>query len=848
MEPKNKTTVLPVAPLRDGPVFPNTDIPLAFGRSKSVAALKNAAESNHLIFVVAQKNPNEVETNPENLYQVGTICQVKHIFSSETEVSVFVYGVARAKVIRYQQLDAFLVAEVEQIDDVIPDDPEIPALSSHIVAEFQNAVRLGRSFDFFVLMKITGGLGPAELSNQMTAILDFTPLERQNLLEEINVKKRLARIAEKLAEEIKVLELERKIVSQSQEKFDKSVKRGLLEERKKAIERELGEEDEEKQEADSLRAKAKKANMPDEVFKKVNKEIKRLEEMNNMNPEKGYIQAYVDWLLSMPWNIRSETKTDVKEAEKILDEDHYGLKKAKERIVEYLAVLKLKAQQSKTDSDLADTPSKSSKTDDSDDDEDSKVSPNLPNPQPKLKGKKNSVPTILCFVGPPGVGKTSIGKSIARSLGRKFVRISLGGVRDEAEIRGHRRTYVGALPGRIIQAVKQAGTKNPVFMLDEIDKIGADFRGDPSAALLETLDPEQNYAFSDHYLEVPFDLSEVIFITTANTLDTIPSALRDRLEIIEFPGYTLEEKYHIAEKYLLPKQLEVNGLKKGQVEIKEGALKTIISRYTLEAGVRNLERQVATVLRKVAKTVAEGSAKRKIVIKDADLHKYLGPYKFTSTLAERKDEVGLSTGLFWTPVGGGILLIEVATMPGKGALLLTGSLGEVMQESAKAAITFARAHWKELGVDEKFFQKTDIHIHVPEGAMPKDGPSAGIAMTTAVVSALTKIPIKKFVGMTGEVTLRGRVLEIGGLKEKLIGAHLAGLKTIVIPKSNKKDLEDIPANVLKDLEIKTVENVDEVLGVALTEMPKSHLISSGKQKKMAGKFAHLEIPVEKAHR
>lgn len=848
MDKTNKTTVLPVAPLRDGPVYPNTDIPLAFGRSKSVAALKNAAESNHLIFVVAQKNPNEVETNPENLYQVGTICQVKHIFSSETEVSVFVYGVAKAKVVRYQQLDAFLVAEVEQIDDQTLEDPEIPALSSHIIAEFQNAVRLGRSFDFFVLMKITGGLGPAELSNQMAAILDFTPVERQTLLEETNVKKRLARIAEKLAEEIKVLELERKIVSQSQEKFDKNVKRGLLEERKKAIERELGEEDEEKQEADSLRLKAKKAGMPDDVFKKVTKEIKRLEEMNNMNPEKGYIQAYVDWLLSMPWNVRSETKTDIKEAEKILEEDHYGLKKAKERIVEYLAVLKLKAQVSKSDSDTS-VSAKSSKTDDQDDD-DSKVSPNLPNPTPTLKGKKNSVPTILCFVGPPGVGKTSIGKSIAKSLGRKFVRISLGGVRDEAEIRGHRRTYVGALPGRIIQAVKQAGTKNPVFMLDEIDKLGADFRGDPSAALLETLDPEQNYAFSDHYLEVPFDLSEVIFITTANTLDTIPSALRDRLEIIEFPGYTLEEKHRIAEKYLLPKQLEVNGLKKGQVEIKEDALKTVIARYTMEAGVRNLERQVATILRKVAKTVAEGSTKKKVVIKGSDLHNYLGPYKFTSTLAERKDEVGLSTGLFWTPVGGGILLIEVATMPGKGALLLTGSLGEVMQESAKAAITFARAHWKELGVEEKFFQKIDIHIHVPEGASPKDGPSAGLAMTTAVVSALTKIPVKKFVGMTGEVTLRGRALEIGGLKEKLIGAHLAGLKTIIIPKANKKDLEEIPANVLKDLEIRTVENVDEVLEIALVEKPKGNLISSsaGRQKKLEGKYAHLEIPVEKAHR
>jgi ATP-dependent Lon protease len=833
----NKTSVLPVAPLRDGPVYPNTDIPLAFGRSKSVAALKNAAESNHLIFVVAQKNPNEVETNPENLYQVGTICQVKHIFSSETEVSVFVYGVARAKVVRYQQLDAFLVAEVEQIEDVIPEDPEIPALSSHIIAEFQNAVRLGRSFDFFVLMKITGGLGPSELSNQMAAILDFTSIERQTLLEETNVKKRLARIAEKLAEEIKVLELERKIVSQSQEKFDKNVKRGLLEERKKAIERELGEEDEEKQEADTLRLKAKKANMPEEVFKKVTKEIKRLEEMNNMNPEKGYIQAYVDWLLSMPWDIRSETKTDIKAAEKILDEDHFGLKKAKERITEYLAVLKLKSQQPKK-----------SDPEESKDDEESKSAVDLPKAKAVLKKSRDSVPTILCFVGPPGVGKTSIGKSIAKALGRKFVRVSLGGIRDEAEIRGHRRTYVGALPGRIIQGIKQAGTKNPVFMLDEIDKIGADFRGDPSSALLEALDPEQNNAFSDHYLDVPYDLSEVIFITTANVLDTIPPALLDRLEIIEFPGYTVDEKFNIAKKYLLSKELEVNGIKPSQIDFTDAAMKVIIERYTRESGVRSLEREMATVLRKVAKVIASGKNKSMITIKPTEVNKYLGPFRFTSDMAERKDEVGLATGLAWSPVGGSITFIEVALMPGKGGLILTGSLGDVMQESAKAALTYVRSHYEMLGIPEKIFQKIDIHVHVPDAGTKKDGPSAGLAMTTALTSALTKIAVKKSVAITGEVTLRGRAGEVGGIKEKVIGAHLAGIKTVIMPKSNQKDLEDIPDYVLKDINFKFVENMDQVLEVALTEKPRNNLISSGKQKKMTGKFAHLEIPVEKSRR
>jgi len=468
------------------------------------------------------------------------------------------------------------------------------------------------------------------------------------------------------------------------------------------------------------------------------------------------------------------------------------------------------------------------------------VLPKLPN---SLLKKKESVPTILCFVGPPGVGKTSIGKSIARALNRKFVRISLGGVRDEAEIRGHRRTYVGALPGRIIQGIKQAGTRNPVFMLDEIDKIGADFRGDPSAALLEALDPEQNNAFSDHYLEVTFDLSEVIFITTANVLDTIPPALLDRLEIIEFPGYTLEEKFHIAKNYLVPKQLEINGLTADQVEFSPEALRSVISRYTYEAGVRNLERELAAVFRKNAKRIAENKSAHQLLVRPSDLHRFLGPYKFTSTIAERRDEVGLSTGLFVTSAGGGILLIEVATMPGKGTLTLTGRLGDVMQESAKAAMSYVRSRWRELGLDEKLFSKIDVHIHFPEGATPKDGPSAGIAITIALASALTKIPVKKFVGMTGEVTLRGRVLEIGGLKEKVIGAKLAGLKTIVAPKSNKKDLEDIPKYVSKDLQFEFVDNMDEVLDLALVSKPQPKTSSAGVHRKTSPQFARLQIPV-----
>lgn len=846
----SKVTVLPVAPLRDGPVFPNTDVPLVFGRTKSVAALKNAADTNRLIFVVSQKDPQLVESDASNLQLVGTICQIKHIYQSESELNVLVSGLSRAKVIRYQNFDTFLVGEVEEVPDAVgAEDPEVGALVTHINAEFQNLIRLGRTFDFFILLKITSGLGPVELSNQLAAVLDFTPVERQALLEEVDVKTRLKKIVEQISKEIKVLELERKIISSSQAKFDKNVKENLLRERKKAIDQELGEMDEEAKETEELRIKAKKAGMPEDVLKKTLKEIKRLEQMSNMNPEAGYIRTYVDWLLDMPWGTKSPSTNDIKEAEKILDEDHYGLEKVKERIVEYLAVLKLKqqiAQKQKEESAPAATTKskKSTATVDeaelSDDDDSIKTSPNLPDVG---KAKNEAVPTIICFVGPPGVGKTSLGKSIARALGRKFVRISLGGVRDEAEIRGHRRTYVGALPGRIIQGIKQAGTKNPVFMLDEIDKLGADFRGDPSAALLEALDPEQNNAFSDHYLEVPFDLSEVIFITTANLLDTIPPALLDRLEIIEFPGYTADEKFHIAKKYLIPKQLGVNGLKASEAAISDAALKTIISRYTNEAGVRNLERQVATVLRKVAKKIAENttSKEKKVEVDTSDLHKYLGPFKFTSTIAERKDEVGLSTGLYWSAVGGGIMLIEVATMPGKGNLLLTGRLGDVMQESAKAAMSYVRSRWKQLGIDEKLFQKIDVHIHVPEGATPKDGPSAGVALTLALVSALTKIPVKKFVGMTGEVTLRGRVLEIGGLKEKIIGAHLAGLKTIVIPKSNKKDLEDIPKYVLKDLEFKYVENVDEVLDIALVSKPAPQVVAPiGKTSRA---FARLQLPV-----
>ena len=588
-----------------------------------------------------------------------------------------------------------------------------------------------------------------------------------------DVKQRLKKLVELLGKEIKVLELERRIASKTQERFEKGAREAMLRERLRTIEKELGEE--EGSEVKELMLKIKEAKMPEEVEEKAKKEVKKLGNMNQFNPEAGYIRNYVDWLIGLPWSVISKSTVDIKTAEDILNEDHYGLPKVKERIVEYLAVHKLAG---------------------------------------KMKGP------ILCFVGPPGVGKTSLGKSIARALGRKFIRVSLGGIRDEAEIRGHRRTYVGALPGRIIQGIKDAGTKNPVFMLDEIDKVGVDFRGDPSSALLEALDPEQNSEFSDHYLEVAFDLSDVMFVTTANVLDTIPPALRDRLEIISFSGYTQDEKFHIARNFLVGKQIESHGLDKKKVEIMDDALAHIITHYTREAGVRGLERKIAMIMRKVAKKVAEGK-KEKITVDVKNATKFLGPIKYKGTMLEKKDEAGMATGLAWTEAGGEILFIEVALMPGRGNLILTGQLGDVMKESCQAAMSYVRARADKFGLPEKFYQKLDVHVHVPEGAVPKDGPSAGIPITTAIVSALTKIPVNRKVGATGEVTLRGRVLEIGGIKEKIIAAHRAGLKTIILPKDNEKDLEDVPAEVIKDLKFKFVEHMDEALPIILTKsLPK----------------------------
>jgi ATP-dependent Lon protease len=772
--------IVPIIPIRDGIIFPHTDSVLTFGRPKSLAALESAFQHERIVCFVLQKNSRLNDPDPEDMYTIGTLARIERMIRTDGEINAQVKGLVRVKIVSTEKYESYSIAKVIELPEIVEETEEIRALCNHLTNEFRRAMNMGKAADFLLFMNIMSESSPAQLSDLIASALDMKPQDRQRLLETTDVKERLQKITELLAKEIKILELEKRIASKTQERFEKGAREAMLRERLRTIEEELGEK-EEHSETKSLLNKIKAANMPEEVEEKAKKELSKLQNMNQYNPEAGYIRNYLDLMVSLPWDTESKDQVEIAAAEKILDEDHYGLKKAKERIVEYLAVNKLAG---------------------------------------KMKGP------ILCFVGPPGVGKTSIGKSIARALGRKFVRVSLGGIRDEAEIRGHRRTYVGALPGRIIQGVKDAGTKNPVFMLDEIDKVGSDFRGDPSSALLEALDPEQNGQFSDHYLEVPFDLSDVMFITTANVLDTIPFALRDRLEIIRFSGYTHDEKFRIAHQFLLKKQFENHGLTDKQVEITDEALRFMIHHYTREAGVRNLERRIAKILRKVAKQVAEGE-KKKIIITEKDIKKYLGPIQFQATMIEKKDAIGMSTGLAWTEAGGDILFIEVALMPGRGQLILTGQLGDVMKESCQASMSYIRAKAKQLGLAEKFYQKIDVHVHVPEGAVPKDGPSAGSAITTAIVSALTKIPVHRKVGMTGEVTLRGRVLEIGGVKEKVIAAHRSGLELLILPKENKKDLEDVPKEVLKDLTFKFVSHMDDVLEIALTKpLPKSKIANS----------------------
>lgn len=770
--------IYPVAPVRDGIVFPGTENVLVFGRDKSVAAINEALRRDRKVVLLTQKNSGADNPKSSDLYQVGVLATIdKTVPGDKGEINALVKGIEVVKILAFTKEDSWFEAKVEVIKETVIEDDEIKAMIRHITTQVKIAINLGKPVDFVFLMNLLNTDNPINFSHQIAVVLDLKAQERQDLLEEQNIKIRLKKEVDFVNREMKVLEIESSLSSKTQKKFDKGMKESILREKMKTIEEELGEKGDDKDNSE-YREKIKNANMPKEVVEKAEKELKRLKQMSQFNPEASYVRTYLDWLVDLPWSIESKNNIEIKQAEKILDEDHYGLKKIKERILEYLAVIEMRRMKEKLG---------------------------------KTTGRQ---PTILCFVGPPGVGKTSLGKSIARALGRKFVKISLGGIRDEAEIRGHRRTYVGALPGRMIQGVKQAGTKNPVFMLDEIDKIGKDYRGDPSSALLEALDPEQNQAFSDHYLEVPFDLSDIFFITTANILDTIPDALRDRLEIIHFPGYTEDEKFNIAKTHLIQKQLDASSLNRDEGSIVDTAIKTIIRRYTREAGVRDLERQISTIFRKLTREIIEKKYKNK-VIGLADISKYLGPFKFSSSVIEEKDTIGITTGLAWTQAGGDILFIEVSVMPGKGTLTLTGHLGDVMKESCQAALSYIRPRWKQFGLKEDFYHKIDIHVHVPEGAVPKDGPSAGLAIATAMISALTKTPTVRTVAMTGEITLRGRALEIGGIKEKIIAAHRSGIKTVIIPKDNKKDLEDIPQSVLKDLEFHFVDHIDQVLKIAL---------------------------------
>ena len=760
----------PLIPLKDIVLFPRLSVPLNIGEEKSLAALNQVMKGDQVCILSALK-PGTETASAEQIYRVGTAARVMEIAKQpDGTARILVQGMVRVKINKFVSSDPYFNVAAEILPELAPEKNEkIEALMYSATNQFKECVNLGATVPFDVLLVILNITDPLQLADLIAVNIDFSLEERQGLLEAENAEEKLARLGQGLGRQIKVLRMARKIQTETGKELGKMEKEMMLREQLKSIEKELGVIGG-RSDVEEMRKKIGESGMPDETKEIAKKELSRLEGMPSFSPEISYIRTYLDWLSILPWAKRDEKKIDIKEAEKILNDDHYGLDKVKERVIEYLAVQKLVG---------------------------------------KIKGP------ILCFVGPPGTGKTSIGKSIARALGRKFFRMSLGGIRDEAEIRGHRRTYVGALPGRIIQGIKTAGTKNPVFMLDEIDKVGADFRGDPTAALLEALDPEQNYGFSDHYLEVPFDLSDVMFITTANLLDPIPPALKDRMEVIDFPGYTEEEKFHIATKFLIPKQFEANGLDAKQVALTEPALREIIREYTLEAGVRNLEREIAQVFRKIAKTVA-ADGKKIYKIGVGDLKEYLGAAKFHHLTAEKADEVGVVTGLAWTEAGGDILLIEATRMPGKGNLLLTGQLGKVMQESAQAAFSYARSKAAmAYRIKEKFWENEDIHVHVPAGAIPKDGPSAGVAMATVLVSLLTGKKIRRTVGMTGEVTLRGKVLEIGGIKEKVLAAHRAGLKTIILPKDNEKDLEDVPAEVRKTMEFKYVTEMEEVLKLAL---------------------------------
>jgi ATP-dependent Lon protease len=762
---------LPLLPLRDVVVFPYMSISLLVGRPPSVNAIEKAMARDRLLFVTAQKRSEVADPQHDELHRTGTIVRVLQLFRlPDGTLRVLVEGLVRAEARRFQWSNEFYTVQVALTPDPEAKGPEYEALTRHALQLFQDYVHLNRRIPDEVVASTQAVADPVQLSHTMAAHLLVKVPVKQALLEAANAAARLRQLGETLSAELEIVRLERKIEGQVRSQVHKNQKEFYLNEQLKAIRKELGHQNEFASELEDLQDAIRKAKMPREVRAKAMKELERLTRMSFMSPEATVVRSYIDWLAALPWRVSTRDNLDIKNVQQVLDEDHFGLKKVKERLVEYLSVLKLTG--------------------------------------------KNKAP-ILCFVGPPGVGKTSLGKSIARAIGRRFVRVALGGVRDEAEIRGHRRTYIGSMPGRIIQSLRRAGARNPVFLLDEVDKLGADWRGDPSSALLEVLDPEQNHTFNDHYLEVDFDLSQVMFICTANTLGAIPPALADRMEVIRLPGYLETEKLEIAKRFLVPKQRAAAGLEAGDVEITDEALRDLIHGWTREAGVRNLEREIAGLCRKVARQKAEGVLEKTAVVGPAELAAWLGVRRFTDSAVERRARIGVANGLAWTETGGDLLTIEVSVLPGRGELLLTGKLGDVMRESGQAALSYARARATALGLDRWFHRDIDVHVHIPEGAMPKDGPSAGITMATALVSALTGVPTRADVAMTGEITLRGTVLPIGGLTEKLVAARRAGVRTVIVPRGNEKDLGEVPEEVRADLEFVIVETMDEVLEHAL---------------------------------
>ena len=772
---KQKTEEYPVMPLRNTVLFPQQVIPIYVGREKSLKLINDLAPQGKHIVVVAQEDGSIEDPRPEDLYSYGTLAVVLKVFDMpDNSKSAIVQGVERVKMLDYVDDDPYFIAKVTRVKDVEESDIKLDALVKNLRNTFSELIHVAPNLTEEHSGMLSNIQKPARLADRAISLLTVSNSEKQDILEELDVKARVEKSIAVLAREIQRIKLGEEIQSEVHDEISKTQREYYLREQMKAIKKELGE-DEGSVELNELEAKVKEVKMSEEAEKVALKELDRLSRIPTQSPEYSVARTYIEWLADLPWSKSSEDTVDIKKAWKILEKDHYGLEKVKERILEYLAVRSLKQKK---------------------------------DPDAVVRGP------ILCFAGPPGVGKTSLGQSIARSMGRDFIRISLGGVRDEAEIRGHRRTYIGALPGRIIQSLKKAGTNNPVFMLDEIDKLGMDFRGDPSSALLEVLDPEQNNTFSDHYLEVNFDLSRVMFIATANYQDPIPPALRDRMEILEFSGYIEDEKLKIAKRHLIPKQIEENGLTKKEVGFDDTSIKELIRSYTREAGVRNLEREIANVLRKVARDQVENKSKKTKLTKKKVLA-YLGAPRFYSELAERTTKPGVVTGLAWTAAGGDILFIEASKMKGKGILTLTGHLGDVMKESATAALTYIRSHTDILGLDEDFHKKTDIHVHVPAGAIPKDGPSAGVSMFTAMLSLLTGKPVVDKLAMTGEITLRGNVLPIGGVKEKVTAAHRSGIKTIILPDHNKKDLEDIPDHIKKDMTFHFAHEMMDVIDVAL---------------------------------